>query len=182
MIQDSRPPEATRASHRSTLRIAFALLLVASAALFAVGIHTERSTHHETTTEATHAAPAGHTESGESGGEASGETPTTAVESSGTHAEASERVLGINTETDTVVNVVVIVSLLLAAGIVFATRYRALVLVAVGFCLGTGIFDVAEIAHQISRSEHGLALLAAAVALAHLAAAGVGVGVHRETA
>ena len=98
------------------------------------------------------------------------------------HALRLVSAMAEHAESDTIVNLVVVMSVLLAAGVVFATRFRFLVLLAVGFCVVAAVLDIAEIVHQISRSEHGLAALATTVAVVHLTAAAMGVGLQRQHA
>jgi hypothetical protein len=159
----------------------FALGLVLSAGLFAAGIHVERSHHHEAGAPRSVEPSPGQGENGEHANEGSGEGTRTGEPAAG-QAERSERVLGINTETDTVVNLVILASLALAMAVLLAPRSRTAVWVAVIFCLVAAVFDVAEIVHQLSRSEPGLATLAAAVAVAHLATAALGLRLGRAEA
>ena len=123
-----------------------------------------------------------HTASGETAGETSSET-STPVPSSEVHAETTgERVLGINTETNTIINLVVVVSVRLAGAVLLAPRFSWLVWAAVVFCLAAAAFDVAEIVHQLSRSEPGFATLAALIAVVHLGTAALGVEIERRHA
>lgn len=129
-------------------------LLVAGAALFAIGVAAERNAnaahHSEHSVETTHTEEAG-AEAGD-------------AESSG------ESVLGLDLESDTLVVAAVVASLLLA---VFTSRRhrRGLLLATMVFAAAFTIFDVAEIAHQAKERRTALALLVAAVAMMHAGAA-----------
>ena len=135
--------------------------------LFAVGVNAERAKHRE--------KPAATSQ--ETASETSGETPRPAAPVART--EVKERVLGINTETNTIVTVVVIISVLFALGIVLLPGIRGVVWGATAFCVAAAVFDGAEVAHQISRSEPGLAALATSVTAVHLATASVGARLTR---
>lgn len=162
-------------------------LLIAGAALFAIGIAAERnaSAHHTET--GTEAANPTETTSGqtapaaESGGdEATHTDETTGEETTHTevpggeptaHSETSaETVLGINLESDALVIVAIAVSLALAA-LTWLRNRRSLLLATMAFALVFAVFDIAEVAHQLKESRSGLAVFAAAIALVHLATA-----------
>jgi hypothetical protein len=172
--------------HLWVLRVALAAALVVSGVLFAVGVHAERSSHHEGSSEvarepATHSESEGtatepHSETGKTAGEGQSAAPREHT------SEATEHVLGVNMESDAVVWLVVIASLVLAAGVLLLPTVSAFVWVAVVFSLAAAVFDIAEIAHQISRSDAGLAALAASIAIIHLAAAVLGVQIERQDA
>lgn len=162
-------------------------LLIAGAALFAIGIAAERnaSAHHtetgteaanptETTTEQT--APAG-----EAGGDEATHTDNTTGEGATrtevpggettAHSETSgETVLGINLESNALVAVAVAVSFALAA-LNWLRNRRNLLFATMAFVLVFVVFDIAEVGHQLKESRAGLAVLAAAIALVHLATA-----------
>jgi hypothetical protein len=123
---------------------------------------------------------AGHTESGESGESATPEATSqsnakSASESTTTEAtkrsESSEKLLGVNPEATGLLVVAVVVSLLLA-GAVWRLGASSLVLGAVALSMAAfGALDVREVAHQANESHTGLMVLAALVAVLHLAAA-----------
>jgi DMSO/TMAO reductase YedYZ heme-binding membrane subunit len=48
------------------------------------------------------------------------------------------------------------------------------------FSLAAGVFDIAEVGHQVSRSDTALAVLAAVLAVMHFTAVLVGFEVQRE--
>ena len=144
-------------------------LLIAGAALFAIGVTAERhAAAHYTETAAETGAELTHTD--ETTSEVATHTEAPAGETGG-HSELSgENVLGVNVESSALVIVALAVSLALAAltwmrnrpGLLFATMAIAVVF---------AVFDVAEVAHQIKESRTGLATLAATIALVHLATA-----------
>jgi hypothetical protein len=158
----------------SPLRWTLVALLVASTALFAVGVIAERSSTDAPSEPASahvgeSGEPAGAHESGEgsSGGEA-GHAEGPAGE---THADANEAVLGLNTESTPLIVLAWIVGLGLAA--LAATRFGRLpaVLLAVALiALAWAALDVREVVHQLDESRTGIAVLAAIVAVLHLAA------------
>jgi len=193
-----------------TLRIFVTLLLVASAALFAIGVAIERGSRHDTThaalgvdyvlvadqhagesaahkaaeTPAHRAAEHKHPKSAAPAKSPSGGVPAegkpghreTPAESGHSGESATqiasekhgERVFGIDIESPALVVAAVAVSLLLAAalwltGSVFAPLALA------GFALVAAIFDVREFFHQVDESRTNLTVIAAIVAVLHLA-------------
>lgn len=60
------------------------------------------------------------------------------------------------------------------------TDRRPLAAAAAVAALAFAVFDVAEVAHQLDVSRSGLALLAAAIAFGHVAAAGLSLGSMRS--
>ncbi len=162
-------------------------MLIAGAALFAIGIAAERNAsahHNETGIETANPTPATTeqpTSTGDNGGDESTHTGETSVEGT-THTEptigeaaghletTSETVLGLNLESNALVIIAVAMSLALAVLTWFRNR-RSLLLATTAFALVFAVFDIAEIAHQITESRAGLATLAAAIALVHLATA-----------
>jgi len=167
-------------------RWVLSILLIAGAAMFAIGIAAERhasTDHTETGTKAVNPAqPTAQTEpTGEAGGDEATHTDgttsdgTTHLETPGEetpgHSESSaETVLGLNLESNALVIVAVAVSLALAV-LVWFRNHRGLLLATVAFAVVFTVFDVAEVVHQINESRSGLALLAAAIAVVHLATA-----------
>ena len=163
-------------------------LLIAGAALFAIGVAAERhatARHTGTATEATSPAPStttGHTvPAGETGGgeathtdETSG-VGTTHTEAPGSdttgHSETSgETLFDLNLESNGLVAVAVAVSLASAA-LTWLRNRRGLRLAALAFAVVFVVFDVADVAHQLNESRAGLATLAVAIALVHVATA-----------
>ena len=78
--------------------------------------------------------------------------------------------MGENVESTAMVVLAVAVSVVLAAA-VWWRRDRWLLWVVAVFALVFAVFDVAELVHQIHERRTGIAVIAAAVALLHLAAA-----------
>ena len=149
-------------------------LLVASTALFAVGVIAERSdadSHREQGSAQTQ-------ERGESGGDREGTQAGEAHEQTA-HADGAREgndaaVLGVNVESTPLVVLAVIGGLALAA--LAATRFGELagVLMAIALiALAWAALDVREVIHQTDESRTGVALIASTVAILHLAAAAV---------
>jgi Flp pilus assembly protein TadB len=146
-----------------------AVLLVMGAFLFVLGAILERDDHHQ---EPAAAVPAA---SGESPGSAPSDEAVEATEggsneTTGSHSERSdERVLGLNGESSGLVAVGVAASLVLSAFAWLKPRPVVFVVVAV-FAAAFTVLDVAEAAHQLDRSDGGLAALAMIVAVVHVGA------------
>jgi FtsH-binding integral membrane protein len=149
-------------------------LLVAGAALFGVGVAAERhATAHHTETSAVTASTGesgtGESGTGESGTESSEmHTEQPATDTAGHSESANETVLGVNLESTALVVFAAAVSLVLAA-VTFRRDIRSVLLATVGCALVFAAFDIAEVAHQIKESRAGLAMLAAVVAVVHVA-------------
>ena len=146
------------------LRMAAAIMLVLSAALFAAGTAIERSsreeggTHLEEPDEGGEHAEAGESEEGGSpSGEAEGE-------------ESDETLFGVDPDSPLVVAAGVAASLLMAAA-VWRSRNRWLLSLVVAAALVFAALDVREVAHQVRESNGGLMVLALVVAALHLGAA-----------
>jgi len=120
-------------------------LLVAATVLFAIGVAVERSAEPARQEPAEHAEP---------------------------HADETEDVRGVNAEATPLVVLAVIAGLGLA--VLASTRIggspRALLAIAL-ITLAWAALDVREVVHQLDESRPGVALIAAAVAAAHLASA-----------
>jgi hypothetical protein len=141
-------------------------LLVVGAALFVVGTSSE---HRETGAEAT---PAASTPAGEAAEGGAPAEPASAEIGSSAEAGAEGKVLGINRESKGIVAVAAVVSVALAA-LAWAVRRRPVFIVIAAFAVVFAVFDIAEMLHQIDVSHSGLAVLAAAIAVVHLAAAAI---------
>jgi hypothetical protein len=165
----------------SPLRWTLVALLVASTALFAVGVIAERSsTDTHTEPAAAHAAEAGgergepagaHNEGRASEATASGDAGH--VESATEHAEG-ERLLGVDVESTPLVVLAVLAGLALAA--LAASRIgllRGFLLTVVVIGLALRALDIREVVHQLDESRTGVAVIAIAVAALHLAAAAI---------
>jgi hypothetical protein len=157
------------------LRVLLTVLVLASAALFAIGVAIERdskSGHHSET----HA-------SSEAGGlllaadEHTGETPAhRAAEGRAPHNESAahrasevkgERVFGIDIESTGLVAAALAVSLLLAIAL-WVSESVLVPLALAGFALVAAVFDVREVFHQIDESRTNLTVIASIVAALHL--------------
>ena len=141
---------------RNLLRSALVALIVLATALFAVGVIAERSDadHHRVSESAeTEAAEATH-------------------DADGGEVEGDETLLGVDLESTPLLALAVVAGLGLAA--VCATevgrRQRVLVAVAV-IALAWAALDAREVAHQLDESRTGIAAIAGAVALLHVAIA-----------
>jgi hypothetical protein len=147
----------------SRLRWTVVALLVASTALFAVGVIAERSS-----TDA-HSDPASvHVGEGLSANEA-GHTETAARD---TDTETNEAVLGVNIESTPLLALAVILGLGLA--VLTATRLGrppAVLLALAVIALAWVALDVREVVHQLDESRTGIAIIAIVVAVLHLTVA-----------
>lgn len=162
-------------------------LLIAGAALFAIGVAAERNvndTHTETSTETASTGEVGTEttaatgEAAEAGGgevahtdETTGEAAPIAEpagEGAGHSESTSETFLGLNLESTPLVIIAAAASILLAV-INWRRNVRALLLATMAFAVVFAVFDIAEVAHQINESRAGLAILAATIALVHVA-------------
>jgi hypothetical protein len=162
------------------LRVILFVLLVSSAALFAIGAAVER--HHapeQAPVTGESGSEGGSTESGSEGGstesgseggstEGGGETKpseTPAPESSG--ERSSEKLLGVDPEAPWVVITGVILSLALAAGVWFLRR-RWVLGMTIGFGIVLAALDVRELVHQVHESRPSLIVVASILAVLHL--------------
>lgn len=146
------------------LRLAAIALLVAGAGLFAAGTSVERGSHHdEPATGAALAEARGDAEARE-------QAETHDAAERGTSDEG--RILGVDREATGLVILAVLASLALAA-LLWRRPVRAVWLAAGLVALAFAVFDVAEVVHQLVESDAGLAILAALVAVAHAATAGI---------
>jgi hypothetical protein len=163
------------------LKLLLVCSLIASTALFAVGVAIERS--RSETTE----APSGevsHTDEG-TGGEGtteggSGQEGSNAAETAGPteHSDSDAVFLGVDLESWWLVAIAVAVSLGLAAAVWFRPLRPILALTGV-VALVFAAFDLAEVAHQVSASKAGLVAIAAVVALLHLLTVGLAAAAFR---
>jgi hypothetical protein len=166
------------------LKLLLVCTLIASTALFAIGVAIERS-HSETTKvsggeiphtgETGSGAETGGTTEGSSGGEGSA-APQTATTAEASGADAV--FLGINLESWSLVGVAVVLSLGLALGVWFQP-VKPVLLVTAAFALVFAVFDLAEVSHQVSASKMGLVAIATVVGLLHLSTAGFSVAAFR---
>ena len=161
-------------TNRRSLRAWLAVLLVASSALFFVGISLERGVTGPSVPVAVQPSPSGHVE-GE-GGEAGevGHSEASAVPAGETGESPAEHAgetwpLGIDLEAPILVGGAIVVSLLLALAVLRGTSAIAPVAI-VGFLGLFGILDLLEVSHQLGASRVGLAAIAALVLVLHVVA------------
>jgi hypothetical protein len=107
----------------------------------------------------------GHDEAAEAAGGHSDNSTYATVES------GDEKVLGVDIESPGVVAVGVGFSVVLAA-LAWLKPHRTVFVIVAVFASAFAVLDVAEILHLLDKSETGLAVLAAAVAVLHVLAAG----------
>lgn len=148
------------------VRWLLSVLLIVGAALFAIGASAERHNHNDTD-----AAPAAVATTGEGTVAAEGSEAAEAAEAAGNATSvvgesADEKVLGVNPEATPLVVLAVIVSLILAVA-TWLSNNKVVLLITAGFAAVFAVFDIAELVHQIDRSESGLAVLAAILAVIH---------------
>jgi hypothetical protein len=149
-------------------RTVLATLIVLATGAFVIGTALERNDTHP----AERGAPSEHAEGEQAESErAEGASESGAAE----HVEASEELkpFGIDVEAAPFVALAAIASLALAfAAWRWPTAIALLALVAVAMA-AFAVLDVREVVHQADEDNSGLAVLAAVVALLHLAAAAV---------
>lgn len=138
-----------------------AALLIAGAALFAIGTAIERGRDN-------------HAATGETGASESEAGHSEADEHAVTEGQADEnsKVLGLDVESTPSVVLGVVASLALAA-VAWRSPQRSVLLAVAGFALLFAVLDVAEISHHVSDDSTGLAMLAGGVAVLHLSATAV---------
>ena len=163
------------------LKLLLVCSLIASTALFAVGVAIERSRSESTET------PSGevsHTEEG-TGGEGateggSGEGGLNTAESATTteHSDGDAVVFGIDLESWWLVVVAIAVSLGLALAVWFRPIRPVLALTGVVAAV-FAVFDLAEVVHQVGASEAWLVAIAAVVASLHLLTVGLAAAMFR---
>ncbi len=138
-----------------------AALLIAGAALFAIGTAIERGRDH-------------HEAAGETGGPESEAGHNEANENAATGAEAAEsnKVLGLDVEATPFVVLGVVASLALAT-VAWRWPQRSVFVAVAGFALLFVVLDGAEVSHHVSDDSAGLAMLAGGVAAIHLSAGAV---------
>jgi Flp pilus assembly protein TadB len=160
----------------SRLRLIAIVLLVAAAALFAIGTSIERSRHHDEP--ATARVEEGHDEARES-------AEHRATVSSNAHADESSEgtVLGVDRESTSLLVLAVAVSIALAL-LLWQRPQRWVWLTVAGVTAVFAVFDVAEVLHQLDESAAGLVAIAMAVAVAHATTAGIAAtaGTHPSAA
>lgn len=153
-----------RVADLTRVRWLLGALLVAAAALFAIGVAAEGGHHDEAGT----APGSGEHQEGSEAGEhdEAGEAAVHSEEGE----ESGERLLGINLESTRLVVGAVIASIALAAATWRTDRKWVLAVTAL-FAAGFAALDVAEFSHQIKESAVTIALIAAVLAVLHALAA-----------
>ena len=142
-----------KVSECARVRWLLGALLIAAAALFAIGVAREGDSHSE---KSVSTESAEHNESGEEAGHAATESP--------------ETVLGLNLESTPLAIGAVLASVALAVA-TWRTNHKLVLLAAGLFAIAFAVLDIAELAHQVNKSATGLAVLAGVIAALHLAAA-----------
>lgn len=164
---------------QNRLALLVALLLVGSAALYAVGTaieHHKRAAHQERTAAISPAPKSSETATekkatDENAGTSTGETTTESTDTTTTSAESggethSEKIAGIDPESWPLVGAAIAASLLLAAG-VYWRRGRWLA-AAVAFPILFAAGDIREVVHQIQESRTTVATIAGILIALHL--------------
>ena len=144
-------------AHLTRMRWLLGVLLIAAAALFAVGVATEGDHHDETV------ASVGSGEHNEANEEAEHNERAEA-------AESGETVFGLNLESTPLVVLAVVISAVLAVA-TWRTDHKLVLLVTALFAAAFAALDVAEFSHQIKESATTIAVIAAVIAVMHAAAA-----------
>jgi hypothetical protein len=165
-----------------TLRRLLVALVVAATAAVVVGVAIERgstSDHHDTAAQGASAREAtggeAHRESGEAGRGGEG-THTQAEAGTSKTAETSSeelRPFGIDVEAWPFVALGAAASLALAAAAALRPQSVPLLVVVAVALAAFAALDIREVVHQLDEDKTGLAVLAGAVALLHLASAAV---------
>jgi heme/copper-type cytochrome/quinol oxidase subunit 3 len=128
-------------------------LLIAAAALFAIGVATEGDVHQETVASVEageHSEATEHNERSEA-------------------SETGEELFGVNLESTPLVVLAVIISVALAAA-TWRTDHKLILLATAVFAAAFAVLDVAEFSHQIRESATTIAALAGIIAVLHAAA------------
>jgi hypothetical protein len=136
-----------------------AIVIVAAAAAFAIGLAIESSDERSDSGEP-------HVEASESEGEAAED----AAEAS-RRPEDEDALLGIDAESTPLVVAAVALSVALAAAVWLRPDLELLLILVAAAMLAFAVLDVREVVHQSDESNGGLAALAGVVATLHLAAA-----------
>lgn len=150
------------------LRPVLVALILAATATFVVGVAIERSDeagHHD---EGAHVSPA---ENGTEASEEHDEAAPVQSQAGEEHADEELRPLGVDIEAWPFVALAAAASLALAAAAWLNPRSGALLAFIAVAMLAFAALDIREVLHHADVDEGGLAVLAAAVAALHLAAA-----------
>jgi hypothetical protein len=153
---------------QTELRAVLALLLVATAILFAIGATIERSQRHTESGSTDTSKSETHAEGSNS--EAGDESGSAEAGSGERKIEPSEDVLGVDVESIPAIIGAVAAALLLAAA-VWWRRERLWLWATLAFGLAFTAGDVREVFHQLDESRTGVAVIAGVLIAAHLAIA-----------
>jgi hypothetical protein len=152
-------------------RLLLAALMAAATALFVIGVSVERAQPDQHAGERAEQPR----ETGESHAETSGEAEethdATGAGESGHDTHEEPRILGINPESTPLVVLATLGSLLLVAAVLRWPHSAALLALVALAMLSFAALDVREVTHQLDEDRAGVAILAAGVAILHLAAA-----------
>ena len=145
-------------------------LLIAGAALFAIGVTSERSGEddHGSSESVAEANSEQATEAGEAAEEGAGDDEAT--EGSEESEESEEGLFGLNLESPVFVVLGVAASLALAA-MTWRSNARRLLIVTGLFAAAFAVLDIAEAVRKFKDSETGIAVLAMTIGVIHAAAA-----------
>lgn len=132
-------------------------LLIAAAALFAIGVASEGNAHEETVASV-------------EAGEHSEATEAAEYNERSEASETGEELFGVNLESTPLVVLAVVMSVALAAA-TWRTDHKLILLVTALFAAAFAVLDVAEFSHQIKESAATIAVIAAIIAVLHAAAA-----------
>ena len=163
------------------LKLLLVCSLIASTALFAVGVAIERSHSEGTETpsgEVSHTDEGTGSEGSTEGDAGEGGSNSAETAASTEHSESDAVFFGVDLESWWLVGVAAAVSLGLALAVWFRPLRVVLALTGV-VALVFAAFDLAEVAHQVSASEMGLVAIATVVALLHLLTAGFALAAFR---
>jgi hypothetical protein len=156
------------------LRKLLVSLIVLSTIAFAVGVILERSSGEGAAEGSGTEAPA-HQE-GEGG-----EVVAPSTEGSSGEPNGEESVAGIDPESTPLVVFAIVASVLLAVGCWYRPDWRWLLVVTAFAMAAFAVLDLRELIHQLDESNTGLAVLAGAVAILHVAAAVTAVVLRRRS-
>ena len=152
-------------------------LLIAGAALFAIGVTSERSGEddHGSSESAAEVSNEQATEAGEAAEEGEGDNEAAegsaeAAEGSEESEESEEGLFGVNLESPVFVVLGVAASLVLAV-LTWRSNARRLLIVTGLFAAVFAVLDVAEAVRKFNDSETGIAILAMTIGVIHAAAA-----------
>jgi hypothetical protein len=163
------------------LKLLLVCSLIASTALFALGVAIERSRSESTETpsgEVSHTDEGTGGEGTTEGGSGEGGSNTAEAATTTEHSDRDAVFFGIDLESWWLVGVAIAVSLGLALAVWFRPLRPVLALTGV-VALVFAAFDLAEVGHQVSASRAGLVVVAAVAAFLHLLTVGLAAATFR---